>query len=99
MGIQDRDYYHERHRHHAGVTDRRDYSQRLREMEASGKTINIPVDKSARRRFRVLDRVRAPVINEPRQSNPGSYSVAILLVLAVLSMLGFVAYKLLKALI
>lgn len=99
MGIQDRDYYHERHRHHAGVTDRRDYSQRLREMEASGKTINIPVDKPARRRFRVLDRVRAPVINEPRQANPVSYSVAILLFLAVLSMLVFVAYKLLKALI
>lgn len=46
MGIQDRDYYHERHRHHAGVTDRRDYSQRLREMEEAGQTIKIEVDKA-----------------------------------------------------
>lgn len=46
MGIQDRDYYHDRHRHHAGVTDRRDYSQRLRELEASGKTINIEFDQT-----------------------------------------------------
>lgn len=46
MGIQDRDYYHDRHRHHAGVTDRRDYSQRLRELEASGKTIDIEVDQT-----------------------------------------------------
>lgn len=46
MGIQDRDYYHDRHRHHAGVTDRRDYSQRLREMEEAGQTINIEVDQT-----------------------------------------------------
>lgn len=46
MGIQDRDYYHDRHRFHAGVTDRRDYSQRLREMEEAGQTINIEVDQT-----------------------------------------------------
>lgn len=44
MGIQDRDYFHERNRPHAGVSDRRDYSQRLREMEEAGQIINIDVD-------------------------------------------------------
>lgn len=98
MGIQDRDYYHDRHCHHAGVTDRRDYSQRLRDMEDAGQTINIPTHKSVRRRFKILDKVREPAIQQTQQEQPVSYSVAILLVLGCLSMLGFFAYKVLKAL-
>lgn len=96
MGIQDRDYYHDRHRHHAGVNDRRDYSQRLREMESAGKTINIPVEKSTRRRFRILDKVRAPVVQQPPQERPSSYSVASLLCLAVFIGLGYLVYKVLS---
>lgn len=48
MGIQDRDYFHERNRPHAGVSDRRDYSQRLRDMEEAGQVINIDVDSPAK---------------------------------------------------
>ena len=48
MGIQDRDYFHERNRPHAGVSDRRDYSQRLRDMEEAGQIINIDVDSPAK---------------------------------------------------
>jgi len=99
MGIQDRDYYHERHRHHAGVTDRRDYSQRLRDMEAAGQTINIEVD-NPRRRFRILDGVRnksAPVDARTDSSSSGDYSVAYLLIATVVGMLAFVGYRVIKA--
>lgn len=99
MGIQDRDYYHERDRYHAGVTDRRDYSQRLRDMEAAGQTINIEVDKP-RRRFRILDGVRnksTPADAGTESSSSGDYSVAYLLIAAVVGMLAFVGYRVIKA--
>ena len=90
MGIQDRDYYHERHRHHAGGSDRRDYSQRLREMEDAGQTVNIP---GVRRRFRILDKVRAPVTHQPSPRQPANYSVAYLLLAVLLTALGYLVYK------
>lgn len=76
MGIQDRDYFHDRHRHHAGVTDRRDYSQRLREMEEAGQTINIPIDETLK-----------------QDKQPAKYSVAILLFLVLLMLLGYLVSK------
>jgi hypothetical protein len=99
MGIQDRDYWHERHMHHAGSADRRDYSQRLRDMEAAGQTVNIEVDKP-RRRFRILDGVRnksTPVDVPTESSSSGDYSVAYLLIAAVVGMLAFVGYRVVKA--
>jgi hypothetical protein len=99
MGIQDRDYYHDRDRYHAGVTDRRDYSQRLRDMEAAGQTINIEVDKP-RRRFRIMDGVRnrsTPVDARTDSSSSGDYSVACLLIAAVVGMLAFLGYRVINA--
>jgi hypothetical protein len=100
MGIQDRDYYHDRHRYHAGISDRRDYSQRLREMEEAGQTINIEVEKP-RRRFRILDGVRNKPADAEVQSVPasgGSYTVAFILVGAILVMLAFLGYRIIRAL-
>lgn len=41
MGIQDRDYWHEKDLVKSASSDSRDYSQRLRDMEAAGQTIHI----------------------------------------------------------
>lgn len=81
MGIQDRDYFHERNRPHAGVSDRRDYSQRLRDMEDAGQIINIDVD------------VDSPA--KAQQTTP--YSIGILLLVSFVFALGYVGYKLAKA--
>jgi len=92
MGIQDRDYWRERYG--KVPQEHRDYSQQLRDLEAKGQRVDIPVEKPERRRFKVIDEVRASQVSVQHEAKPaGSYKVAYLLAFAVFGLLAFLVYK------
>ena len=87
MGIQDRDYWRERHWEQQGEN-----APPQRNFTKTGKQ---------KRLFRIVDKVRvrpdnyvADPVPEPSHKQESNYSVALILILTVVCLAAFVAYKL-----
>lgn len=91
MGIQDRDYWHERQREQEGLPPRRP--------NFSKQSANAAQPGQSNRRFRVIDEVRfkaQPLEHSQPVRVSGGYAVALGLIAVLAVVLAYLGYKVVK---